>query len=137
MNFDYHGHVLRAVYESTPANVTELRRVVVHGVCRAAGSQVFNNEAMRATLREVPDFAIDLAMAHQAISDKYESIVDHRSRCGACGTTWAEAVQEVCACGILGPCDAPECQQRWIRESVCLNCFALEKLSYPKVPRSG
>lgn len=117
--------VVRVVYESTPESVTELRRVVVRNVRRNAKHSVFNNSAMRAVLKDVPDFAYDLTLAHQS------STVNHNSKCGKCGRDWVE-YPHPCACGIVGTCGATECRQKWVRESVCLECYTVGVLSYPE-----
>lgn len=127
----YISVIIREVYGSTPATVRELRRVIILNMQDSVKDLIFNNPAMRAALTEVPDFACDLAIAHQSGPYVLES------KCSACGESeWDINVQELCACGKTGCCERPECQQKWTRESICTDCFAVGTQIYPSLPKS-
>lgn len=122
--------LIRAVYESTPATVRELRRVLIRNIFVSSRRHLFDNAAMRAVLTEVPD-ASDLVLAH------HSGPINRQTTCEACDEKEKDYnVQELCACGNVGPCDVLACQQQWKKESVCERCYVVGKMSYP-VPQKS
>ena len=116
--------VIRAVYALPELASHDLRMIVVEVTQRMIlQGHPLRYPRMLTCMREVPDFAIDIAVLRLA---------DAESSCPHCGVFY-QFIFGRCRCGSVLGCKLEECRQRWREKSICPKCYEIGSIEYPEL----